>query len=151
MLISGLKKLSHTVREMWYDNLLCNTVYMCVGPRGQVQWHRKGASWHRGTSDTYGDKTLCPPHMKESSCSMGQKWTDICVCVTKENYPKSTYFLSCRWNNPYTFFALYIAAYIFPLWVRNKPHDRLCKYAFILGTVSTDANRIFQKKCIGKK
>ncbi len=95
-------------------------------PRWWVQRHSKGEG---GLFRLIG-----------SIWSMGLKWTDIRVHVSKETTPREPTVLYIITITPHTFSALYIIACIYSsLQVKNKPQDYwVCQCAFFLGTISPD-------------
>ncbi len=67
----------------------------------------------------------------------------FCVNVTKETTSSKDSFKSNK-IIPHAFIlCLYITVCIFSLHVKNKPHEGVYKCAFILGSVSMDANNIY--------
>jgi hypothetical protein len=103
----------------------------------------RGRAGFPGSSGiTHSGKILGSPHM--DSLAVEWDWSGrIFRQCDQGSYPRvSIYsFIKLQLPQHFLFSTMYkTACIIFPLQVRNKPHDRVCKCAFILGTVSMVAN-----------
>jgi hypothetical protein len=93
----------------------------------------RGRTGFLGSARTHGGEILCPPHMQKSNCSTRLEWTDLRVHAAKASTPRKHIFCDTILIAPHTFsFSLMHLGkqcVFFPLQVKNKPHDEVCKCA----------------------